>query len=186
MMVTERVFTKTILMNKLNSELNLIADDLFHCIIYDSDISKVTVQLLREPTMQEDTDITTTINNHVPTPTIHDSIVTQLNMDVQPFIKEMMDNEAATNIELGITQAGKTVDVLGLIVEKHLMPGKTKAVSLKDCFDTGSLYAALEVLGYIRANPSTYTGLSPFITDARLLDMINQIETFLGLPLTES
>lgn len=144
----------------------------------------VHVYIKDELTSQEYTDLQQYIIDHDSSPVVHTTIITYLNKNVQPFIKQLMDDEAAVNIELGITQLGKTVDVLGMIVEPHLLPGKIKSISLKDTFDTGSLYASLEVLQHIRNNPSIYNGLSPFITDARLLSMKNKIETFLNVPLS--
>lgn len=144
----------------------------------------VHVYVNSELTTSEYTSLQDSITEHDGQPVMHSLITAHLNRDVQPFIKKLMDDEAATNIELGITQLGKTVDVLGLIVERHTLPGKSKAISLKDTLDTGSLYASLEVLQYIRDNTSIYTGLTPFITDARLLAMKNKIETFLSMPLS--
>lgn len=59
-----RTFTKTVLPDKLQSELQEIADDLIESISYHDDIA--TVHLLREPTGAEDENITSTVNNHTP------------------------------------------------------------------------------------------------------------------------
>lgn len=103
-----------------------------------------------------------------------------LDDSVFPFINNVINAFAAENIAMGITQAGKTGDVLG-IFEKRYDIGYAHPVSLKGSFDTGSLYVSLEILQHVRDNPGEFSGLSPFVTDARLLEMKNKIETFLGV-----
>ena len=107
-----------------------------------------------------------------------------LNTSVHPFCTDLINTFAAENISMGVTQAGKTAHLLGLFTKKFPIPNEDLGVSLKACFDSGSLYAAREVIQYVRDNPSNFDGLSPFVTDARLLSMKNKIETFLGLPLS--
>lgn len=107
-----------------------------------------------------------------------------LNEIVFPFCAELINTFAAENISMGITQAGKTPHLLGLFTKKYPVPNETLGISLKACFDSGSLYAALLVIQHVRDNPSEFDGLSPFVTDARLKQMKNKIEAFLGLPLS--
>lgn len=106
-----------------------------------------------------------------------------LDESVFPFVKNLVNEFAAVNISSGITAAGKSANVLG-IFEKQYPVGSGNPVSLKASFDTGSLYVSREIIQYVRDNPSEFTGLSPFVTDAKLLKMKNDIETFLGLPLS--
>lgn len=115
-----------------------------------------------------------------------DQLETYLSTEVQPFIKNLINMFAVENISMGITQAGKTDYVLGLFCKKYEIPsGNTLLpISLKDAFDTGSLYSARSVIQYIRDNASEYSGLSPYVTDARLLKMKNDIETFLNIELS--
>lgn len=113
-----------------------------------------------------------------------EQIADYLALQVFPFVRDLINDFAAENITLGITQAGKTGHVLGLFSKPYPCPSITLPISLKNCFDTGSLYSARDVIQYVRNNPMEYAGLSPFITDARLLAMKNKIETFLGLPLS--
>jgi hypothetical protein len=105
-----------------------------------------------------------------------------LNSTVHPFCEDLINTFAAENISMGVTQAGKTAHLLGLFTKKYPIPSESLGISLKACFDSGSLYAARDVIQYVRDNPSEFDGLSPFVTDARLLSMKNKIETFLGLP----
>ncbi len=116
--------------------------------------------------------------------TTAEQLATYLDVSVFPFCKELINTFAAENISMGITQAGKTAHLLGLFIKKYPIPNESLGISLKACFDSGSLYAGLEVIQYVRNNPSEFDGLSPFVTDARLLAMKNKIEAFLGLPLS--
>ena len=73
---------------------------------------------------------------------------------------------AAENVLLGITQAGKTSEVMN------------KLTSVSDAVSTGSLY---EAVSRIKAIPlSDYD--STFITMARLVLFANKIESYLGIP----
>lgn len=103
-----------------------------------------------------------------------------LDKSVFPFVNNLINTFAAENISMGITQAGKTGDVLGLF-QKSYDIGYLHPVSLKGSFDTGSLYISLEIIQHVRDNAAEYTGLGPYVTDARLLEMKNKIETFLGI-----
>lgn len=109
-----------------------------------------------------------------------ESLKIYLQGTVFPFIDDLIARFAAENIALGITQAGKTGDVLGLF-EKGYDIGALHPVSLKGSFDTGSLYVSRDIIQHVRDNPTEFTGLSPFVTDARLLAMKNEIEVFLGI-----
>lgn len=179
-----RVFIKTVLVDKLSSEIMELIPDKFDGLSYNQDDSEVIVHLSSEPTLQEDTDLTALINNHVPTPTVHSSIMSYLRGGVSSFVDEVLDYEAATNMELGITQAGKTAEVLGLIVKQYDYKSNGKPVSLYESMRLKSLYETIEIIDYIRSNPSEFTGLDPYINDARLLSLKNKVEGFLNIPLT--
>jgi hypothetical protein len=113
-----------------------------------------------------------------------ESLAIYLESTVYPFVKGLINSFAAENISMGITQAGKTGHVLALFSKKYPVPNSSFQNSLKSSFDTGSLYIAIDIIEYIRDNPTEFDGLSPFITDARLLAMKNKIEVFLGVPTT--
>lgn len=106
-----------------------------------------------------------------------------LDQAVFPFIKSLINKFAAENIAMGITQYGKTDEVLGLF-SKNYPVNVNFPISLKSCFDTGSLYCAITVIEYVRENEDM-SSVSPFVTDARLVALKNKIEQFLGMPPTE-
>lgn len=113
---------------------------------------------------------------------VYETLNNYLKSDITPFITELLLKIQAENIELGITQLGKTVEVLGFFEAPVVLPGKTRAISLKGTTDTNSLTASLELLGYYIQNPNLYSDLSPFITQVRLTSMYNEIATHLGAP----
>jgi hypothetical protein len=145
--------------------------------------TSITIVFAQELLTQEETDLTTIVNNHTGA-TSAQQLAAYLDNQVFPFIKNLINQFAAENISMGITQAGKTGDVLGLFEKQYTVSGINKPVSLKAAFDTGSLYVARQILQHVRDNPIEFAGLSPFITDSRLLAMKNSIETFLGIPLS--
>lgn len=81
---------------------------------------------------------------------------------ISEFIKE--------NLMLGITQAGKTS-----VVRK----------AMSEVFSALQTGALLDAIAELRAIPAESKD-AVFITDARILGYINKIETFAGLPLSES
>jgi len=81
------------------------------------------------------------------------------------FGQQMLIRVAAENVRLGITQAGKTRQVRETLGDIVL------------CLLTGSLYDAMSLVRAIPADKKDDT----FITDARLLSFINEIEAFLGM-----
>lgn len=173
-------FVKAINSTKLRTEIvtaGLPAPSYINTVNTD-----VSIWYGAELTTEQSSSLTAVVNAHVALTTA-ESLSIYLDQSVHPFIKNLINTFAAENIALGITQAGKTADVLGLF-EKPFNIGAVHLVSLKGSFDTGSLYVSIAILQYVRNNPSEYTGLSPFVTDARLLAMKNSIETFLGLPLS--
>ena len=132
-------------------------------------------------TQQNIDDCTAYVNAFVEI-SVHDNLYNYLEKDVEPFIHDLMTDIAATNIEMGITQAGKTLEVLGFFEKAYLLPGKARSVSLKGSLDTNSLTVTMEIIGYLLSNPSEYSDLSPFIDAARLTEMYNKIATYLGAP----
>lgn len=121
--------------------------------------------------------------------TTAESLSIYLSATIHPFVEDLITTFAAENISMGITQAEKTTSVLGLFTKKYDVENNGLPIALKEAFDTGSLYSAISILNYVRATPSEFDGtgannLTPFITGARLLSMLNKIETFLGIALT--
>lgn len=99
---------------------------------------------------------------------VKDTLQAYLEGDIDPFVKDLLLEIRAENIEMGITQAGKTLEVLGFFEDHVLLPGKTRAVTLQGSLTTGSLTVTLEILTYLIANPNLYSDLNPFVTAARL------------------
>ena len=80
---------------------------------------------------------------------------------------------AARNISLGITQAGQT------------LPMMEYTAGLVSCLTTGSLYQAITSIEAMIADTSTAkTNLAPFINNDALYGVLNQIQTYLNIPLT--
>lgn len=86
------------------------------------------------------------------------------------FGNDIIDDFAAENILLGITQAGLT---------NHI---RKTCREVTDALRSGSLYDALYEVRQIPAEAKDST----FLTDARLLAFVNKIEAYLGLPLSTS
>lgn len=99
---------------------------------------------------------------------IKDTLEKHLDGSIDPFVKNLLLEMRAENIEMGITQAGKTLEVLGFFEEPILLPGKTRKVTLQGSLMTGSLTVTLEILTYLISNPSLYADLNPFVTATRL------------------
>jgi len=179
-MATTRVYTKTIInKEKFTSEVS----GLTNFSHWSALGSELTVYLTTDFTAQQESDLDSLVANWVDYTTT-ESLKIYLDESVFPFIKDLINTFAAENMALGITQAGKTADVLGLFVKGYDLHSNSRPLSLRDCFDTGSLYEACNVIEHIRGAPSEFSGMDPFITDARLLEMKNKIETFLGIPLS--
>lgn len=172
-------YIKTINSDKLKIEIgNLEVEP--NLISIDTVGSSITLTFDDELNETEEGLVDAAVDAHVAVTTA-ESLKIYLDSSVMPFINNMINTFAAENISLGITQAGKTADTLAVFVKQFPIGANSAMISFKDCCDTGSLYAAREVLIYVRANPSEYSGLSPYITDARLLVLLNKIETFLGI-----
>lgn len=82
----------------------------------------------------------------------------------------LMTKFAAENVLLGITQEGKTGEILDKL--SHVM----------SALQAGSLY---EAISRVKAIPvEDYD--TKYITAARLLSFINEIEVYLGIPISET
>jgi hypothetical protein len=89
------------------------------------------------------------------------------------FGQSIIVQAAARNISMGITQSGQTIPVMNYC-----------QVLITSLF-TGSLYAAITQIEVMIADTSdTKTALAPFITNDILYATMNQIQTYLGIPLT--
>lgn len=106
---------------------------------------------------------------------VYDTLNAYLRSDIDPFVTDLLIRIRAENIELGITQAGKSLEVLGFFDQQWTLPGKTRSISLKSTLDTASLNVTIELLMYLIANPDLYSDLSPFVTATRLTEWKNKI-----------
>lgn len=157
-----------------------ISTTLSYCSALGSDLTVVFPTALSS---EDEATLSSIVAAHTGMTTVQ-SLTIYLDNTIFPFIKTLINTFAAENISMGITQAGKTGDVLGLFEKQYTIAGVSRPVSLKASFDTGSLYVSRAIIQHVRDNPTEYDGLSPFVTDARLLGMKNKIEAQLGLPLS--
>jgi hypothetical protein len=89
------------------------------------------------------------------------------------FGENLITQFAAQNAIAGITTAGATLPVLSYTAD------------LSQCLYTGSLLAAITIMqGMLTDTSSAKTACSPFITNIILTSYINQIQTYLEIPLT--
>jgi hypothetical protein len=99
-----------------------------------------------------------------PLETIRNNIL----VPARTFGQLLIDDFAAENILLGITQSGMTNQIRKTLTEATL------------CLLTGSLYDAIHEAREIPEEEKD----GVFINNARLLSFINRIESYLGLPLS--
>lgn len=112
--------------------------------------------------------VSSLINNFVEidvTEQINDSLLSE----IDPWIDNFFRRVRAENIEMGITQLGKTLPVQALF-EKQIELSTGLFVSMMGIMSTGSITLLIPLYDYMIANPSIYSGLDPFITEARLLE----------------
>lgn len=174
-------FTKVINSDKLLFEISLASLPAPSCInTIDTDIK---IEYQNSLSSEQETQLNSIVNAHVAL-TTSESLSIYLDLRVYPFVQKLIKDFAAENISMGVTQAQKTGPILGMFAKKYDVNNDSRSFSLKDTFDTGSLYESLKVLQHIRNNSSEYDGLTPFVTDARLLNMKNKIESFLGIQLS--
>lgn len=93
--------------------------------------------------------------------------------EASAFGNQLILQFAAQNVAFGITQAGQTLNVLNY------------ADALNTSLSSGSLYVAIaQIEGMIADTSTAKTSLSPFITNDILYSYLNQIQTWLDIPLT--
>lgn len=87
------------------------------------------------------------------------------------FFSEELIKFAAENVSLGITQAGKTKDVADYL-DDILRYGQSGSL-----YEVRNTIINLQTAGFPQ-------DLDPYVNDARMLVFLNEVETYLGLPLT--
>ena len=168
-------FTKDITnFSKLDRELKAHADfgSLYNfCSVKGNELTIHFTQNLVQTQMDSLSSFVSAFSNV----SVRDTLENHLRSNIDPFVSQLMTQIRAENIELGITQMNKTSEVLGFFEEAHIMPGKTRSVSLQSTLDTGSLTVTIGLLTYLISNSQLYSDLSPFVTPQRLTDWRNKI-----------
>jgi len=156
--------TKTIPNLKLfhNSIATLVPE--FDGILANED--EITILLTSEVTPE----IIAVIESIIPPSQSQIEIVKKIIYQAQQFGQILVAEFAAENVLMGITQEGMTGTV-----RKNMR-------EVIDALSTGSLYDAIDEARLI---PSDKKDLK-YITNARLLQFINKIETYLNIPLSSS
>lgn len=99
-------------------------------------------------------------------PTINEIIASLLDSAVV-FGEKMIKEATVGNMLLGITQAGKTAAVSDCLSK------------MQTYLKNGSLYAAIDEINHLLEDLDA--DLAPFITEARLIEYKQKIQTFLGM-----
>lgn len=159
-------FSKTITnVNKLQRELN---EHPTLSTIFDKYLIKgdnIDLFFLRNLTQNEIDDCTFLVNNFVEV-SVKDSLINYLRADVSVFVENLVFEFAAENIEMGITQAGKTKLVADFLR------------NINYYMRSYSLYEAVVEINTEISN-GLDPNLAPFITESRLNDFSNKIVEFL-------
>lgn len=131
----------------------------------NSDGDNISVFTKEPLTTQEQVDLQAVVDAHV---TLDQMALIQNSIKgAIEYGGKLMLEFAAENVAMGISQAGKTKEVL-----QYLHPVKT-------ALDTGSLYAAMDEVDDLLA-AGLPAELAPFITEARLLLFKSKIDDYLG------
>ena len=69
---------------------------------------------------------------------VYDTLYAHLKSNIDPFVEELLISIRAENIEMGITQANKTLEVLGFFEEHFIIPGRIRSVTLQGTLMTVS------------------------------------------------
>lgn len=129
---------------------------------------------------QQQIDAVSVLVNNFSDLSVYDTLFNFLGQEIDPFVVELLRRVRAENMEMGITQANKTFEVLGFMEQPITVPGRTRPVSLAASLATSSLTVTIELLSYYIANPSLYSDLSPFITVERLTALRAEIIDYLS------
>lgn len=183
-MASDRTYTKTIT-NKEKFTAYLETESTSKAIYtkWSAFGSDITIYASTDYTSQQETDLDTFVNNFVDY-TDAENLYINLHNNVFPFITKLLHTFSAENIDMGITSDNKTGPVLGLFSKKYDIHSDGLPISLKDAFDAGALNESLTVITHLRDNSDEFTGLSPYVTDTRLLSLMNKVETFLEITLS--
>jgi hypothetical protein len=132
--------------------------------------SELKIYFTEELSENEITILTNIVTNHSAAPSQEEYILQHVLIPARNFGQDIINQVITENITLGITQAGMTTFVRNVLRDAT------------ECLFTGSLYDAITVL---KATPEENKD-GVYITDARLLYIVNKIELYLGRPLSET
>lgn len=168
MSITLQWKTFEVPVDKLDKTLREILDSNYDGLICGPDNFQV---VFKETPTQEETDAVTNFWTQVTqqqfSPTLRDIISGKIN-DAVIFGQAVILDAAVENVQMGVTQAGKTKAVADYCgnIQRYLQ--------------TGSLYAVLTEIDALIA-AGVPPELSPFITSDRLLSYKTKVMVFLGL-----
>ena len=136
--------------------------------LYVKDAGEITIVKKLELTEEEETALGAVIAAY---PAARPRFVVEASLEQAVQLGQKMIIEFATgNVLLGITAANKTRDV------------RIATAAVISALQTGSLYDAMAECRLIPAAAKDLV----FVTDARLLEFINKIETYLGITLSSA
>ena len=165
-------FNKTIInVNKLSEELKVLTPKF---VSYYSKGDYVQIAFSSNLIQSEVDAVSNKINTFVEV-SITEQLKEYVETEISPFIRNLLFQIQAENISMGITQLGKTGEVLGFFEDRILLPNRVRAISLKASLDTNSLTETIALLTHYIDNPNLYSDLSPFITADRLTDMRTKV-----------
>lgn len=155
-------------MDKLNSSFRLLIGSNYDGLICNTEDFYVTFKEV--PTQQEIDTVNTywsQVTQEQFNPSLREIISGKIN-DASVFGRTLILDAAVENVEMGITQAGKTREVADYCadVQRYL--------------ESGSLYAALSKIEEM-ISLGVPQNLAPFITEERLLNYKSKIEAYLQI-----
>lgn len=157
-------------LDKINRHFRSVLSSNYDGLLCNSEGASVV--FLEEP-IQGDTDLVNTYwdnaqaSDFLPTP---QEVVSKLIDNAQIFGTHILSQFATENVLMGITQAGKTIQVTNYLHR------------LSHYVNTGSLYAAVAEIDTIIADSSPEkAALAPFITNDRMSLYRSKITAYLGI-----
>lgn len=135
----------------------------------DTSNAEISIYTSNELSSNDQDILSATIDSHNPSPTTSDIISSSINSAII-FGNKLMGDFIIENVELGITQAGKTI-----VVTTYLH-------KLNHYVSAGSLYAAITEMNNILADDNK-DSLSPFVTNDRITTYKHRVQAYLGLTL---
>jgi len=173
-------FSKTVLnLSKLDQELkeDVITKEKY---VYLTEKEGIVTLFFDGGLTQELIDQAAYIINNFVDINLKDQLAQYIKLEVEPFINDMIISIQAENIAMGITQDGKTSEVIGFMCNRITIPSSLFQLSLADAIWVNSLYSVVEILEYYIDNESIYDGLEPYITVQRLTEWKTKITDFLA------